>query len=366
MLKHVVSFVTSKQIWDKLKLIHEQNASENVHSLQAEFYKCSMSSEETIVDFLGKLKVIISQLAARGDTTFNDDAVISKILCSLPDSFDSLPPLWRMQPSASKTLENLTIQLLHTESLHKVCADSSTPTSSAYLASAKGKKPNNSSWYTLEQRSARMKEINDQKKRTMCWRCGRLGHWGWECDASEEDQHKHLESQQHSDTVSSRPPRPGRLRALMADASHGVSDTTHWYIDNGCTDHMIEYQSFFSTYENISHKHRFVEGIGGSMLLAIGNDNINIKRLNMVTPSRFCKMSYTFPILGRTCSTPMLLRNNQSLRFTWRMSVIFLTMGRSQCEELCITSCTCFFLKSLLLNLKLVGHWLPIPFILIP
>jgi hypothetical protein len=101
-----------------------------------------MTSEETLVDFLGKLNIIISQLAAREDTTFNDDAVISKILCSLPDSFDSLLPVWRMQPSASKTLENLIIQLLHTKSLHKVRAN---PTSSAYLASAKGKKPNNSS-----------------------------------------------------------------------------------------------------------------------------------------------------------------------------------------------------------------------------
>jgi hypothetical protein len=145
MLKHAMSFVMSKQIWDKLKLIHEQNTYENVHSLQAEFYKCSMTFEETIDDFLGKLKVIISQLVARGDTTFNDDAVISKISCSLPDNFDSPLLVWRMQPSASKTLEDLTIQLLHTESLHKVRADSSTPTSSAYLASAKGKKPDNSS-----------------------------------------------------------------------------------------------------------------------------------------------------------------------------------------------------------------------------
>ena len=39
MLKHVMSCVTSKQIWGKLKLIHEQNAYENVHSLQAKFYK---------------------------------------------------------------------------------------------------------------------------------------------------------------------------------------------------------------------------------------------------------------------------------------------------------------------------------------
>ena len=33
MLKHVTSCVTSKQIWDKLKLFHQRNASENIHTL---------------------------------------------------------------------------------------------------------------------------------------------------------------------------------------------------------------------------------------------------------------------------------------------------------------------------------------------
>jgi len=42
MLKHITSCVMSKQIWDKLKLFHEQNASENIYTLQQEFYKCSM------------------------------------------------------------------------------------------------------------------------------------------------------------------------------------------------------------------------------------------------------------------------------------------------------------------------------------
>jgi len=43
MLKHVTSCITSKQIWNKLKLFHEQNAFENIHTLQQEFYKCSMT-----------------------------------------------------------------------------------------------------------------------------------------------------------------------------------------------------------------------------------------------------------------------------------------------------------------------------------
>lgn len=173
MLKHVTSCLTSKQIWDKLKLFHEQNASENIHTLQQEFYKCSMTQGESVADFVGKLDVIVQQLASRGDTTFNEQAVISKILCNLPEGFDSLIPAWRMQPCASKTLDNLTLQLLQTESTLKARVDKVTATA-AYVASASSK----SSEYTAEQRTARRKEITDRKKSTKCWKCGIRGTGG--------------------------------------------------------------------------------------------------------------------------------------------------------------------------------------------
>ena len=72
MLKHVTSCITSKQIWDKLKLFHEQNSFENIYTLHQEFYKCSMTKGERIVDFIGKIDVIVQQLASRGDTAFNE------------------------------------------------------------------------------------------------------------------------------------------------------------------------------------------------------------------------------------------------------------------------------------------------------
>ena len=165
----------------------------------------------------------------------------------------------------------------------------------------------------------------------MCWRCSRLGYWGRECDASEEDQRKHLESQQHPDRDSARPPRTGGLQAFMADDLHGVSDTTYWYIDSGCTDHMIGNRSYFSTYKNISIDRCFVEGIGGSILLAVGNGNINIK-IKTEHGHAFGVLQNVIHVpnigMGGTCSHPMLLRKNQSLRPTWQMGVIFLTTGR--------------------------------------
>jgi hypothetical protein len=103
----------------------------------------------------------------------------------------------------------------------------------------------------------------------------------------------------------------------MADAPHEVSDTTHWYIDNGCTDHMIDNRSFFSTYKDISHEHHFVEGIGRSMLLAIGSGNINMK-IRTARGHTFGVLQNVIhvPNLGRNLFSSMLLHDNQSLRFT--------------------------------------------------
>ena len=93
---------------------------------------------------------------------------------------------------------------------------------------------------------------------------------------------------------------------------------------------MTDNRSFFSTYKDISHERRFVEGIGGSMLLAIGSGDINIK----ITTEH----GHTFGVLQNVIHVPNLGRNlfssyvlvqNQSLRFTWRMGVIFLIMGTS-------------------------------------
>lgn len=89
-LKHIVSCTTSREIWEKLMLIHEKNTSENVHSLQEEFYKCSMTEGESVADFLSKLDFIVSQLTSRGDNTFTEQAQISKILSNLPGAFDSM------------------------------------------------------------------------------------------------------------------------------------------------------------------------------------------------------------------------------------------------------------------------------------
>lgn len=272
-LKHVVSCTTSKEIWDKLKLIHERDTSENIHTLQEEFYKCAMTEGESVADFLSRLDFIVSQLASRGDNTFNEKAQISKILCNLPSAFDSMLPAWRMQPDASKTLSNLILQLLQTESMNKMRSDATIASAQAYAASTKGK---NTSEYSAEQRAARKKEIADRKKTTECWKCGRMGHWGKECQATEDEQRKHQESKRKSVGEHNSSSTTSNLKAYMAHIGDVPHDSSFWYVDSGCTEHMAADRTFFTVYRDLIDI-RPVEGIGGIQLQAVGVGDIHIK-----------------------------------------------------------------------------------------
>jgi hypothetical protein len=172
-----------------------------VHILQQDFYKYTITEGELIADFLGKIEVIVSQLASRGDTTFNDQAVMAKILCNLSGGFDSLIPAWRMQLEVAKTLDNLTLQLLMTEGIIKNRTDASVSTTATYLA--KGKKPSDQSEYTTKQRAAYKKEINEWRKTTSYWAYGETSHWGRECQATEEKKRQHQEERKRLATKAS-------------------------------------------------------------------------------------------------------------------------------------------------------------------
>jgi hypothetical protein len=63
----------------------------------------------------------------------------------------------------------------------------------------------------------------------------------------------------------------------MATISYLEDDSAFWYTNNGCTEHMAENRSFFSTYRDISKDRWSVQGIGDATLQAVGVGDIVIK-----------------------------------------------------------------------------------------
>jgi hypothetical protein len=174
LLSNLLSCMTSVTFWDKLIVVHEQRASENVHRLVESFYKCEMETGETIAGYIGRIELLISQLRRVGNDDFPERAVITKILCNLPSKFSAFRSAWNSVPAAKQSFDLLTTWLLTEEGWMEP-----EQTVSALIANkgrkgrvVEGGKPN----LTYEQRRARRAEIEAKKKETSCHKCGEKGH----------------------------------------------------------------------------------------------------------------------------------------------------------------------------------------------
>jgi hypothetical protein len=67
-----------------------------------------------------------------------------------------------------------------------VAATSKQASSKDAKEASKGNSTDTRPILTFEQRQARHKEIEDRKKETKCWKCGKKGHWSRECQEGEK------------------------------------------------------------------------------------------------------------------------------------------------------------------------------------
>lgn len=127
LLKNMMDCSTLAMLWNKFIIIYNQRATENMHHLQEEFYRCNMESNESIVDFLGNLKIINSQLRGLENHNFDDSAVMTKVLCNLPNYMNYFCCAWdNVLDGVEKNLDLLTTRLLTQKGCLKVKSRKST------------------------------------------------------------------------------------------------------------------------------------------------------------------------------------------------------------------------------------------------
>lgn len=267
---------SSKDIWDLLKTVHDQRANDNIHDLQVRFYKCKFEQTDSIATFISKVEVIKSQLVRLGDLSIGDTNVIAKVLGELPDCYSYFHSSWDSTAPAERTLNNLLMRLVREELRQKDIQgrEEQSSSSSAFVANSKQKSATDRSNMTYQERQQRRKDINERKKSTECWKCGKTGHWAREC--TEGDKDKKATSTESSSAKDSKTPH----RAYMAFIGDASESNDVWIADSGCTDHMTEKRYWFADYKDISEEHRYVQGIGGIKLLVYGIGNVNIRTFN--------------------------------------------------------------------------------------
>jgi hypothetical protein len=97
-LTPLLQCTTSHHIWTTLLSIYEHKSSVDVHELQRRFFNAKIQPEQSMADYIGKLQFILSELADIGDTSFNEDSLISKLTTNLPEGFDALLTAWDSTP----------------------------------------------------------------------------------------------------------------------------------------------------------------------------------------------------------------------------------------------------------------------------
>lgn len=102
---------TSNQMWCCLCIVHKQNAIENVHMLQQQFFHMRMKSDAKVVDHIRCVEQLANHLNDLGETIL-DQAMI----CTLPPHFHYHHMAWDNIPRHRQTIESSTLRLLKEES----------------------------------------------------------------------------------------------------------------------------------------------------------------------------------------------------------------------------------------------------------
>eukprot|EP00253_Pinus_taeda_P003773 PITA_03773 len=80
---------TAKALWDKLGTLYQSKSLVNKFFLRKKLYNLRMKDGDSVTEHLNVFNIVVSQLSSVDIKILDEDKCIS-LLCSLPDSWDSL------------------------------------------------------------------------------------------------------------------------------------------------------------------------------------------------------------------------------------------------------------------------------------
>jgi hypothetical protein len=105
---------TAHEMWLALSAQHVEHAANNQYDLQARFYDYQYQRGQDMKGHIAEVKNLAHLLGDVG-VKLTDQQVVTKIVCTLPQTFHSFISSWRHVPQADQTLAALTTSLLQEE-----------------------------------------------------------------------------------------------------------------------------------------------------------------------------------------------------------------------------------------------------------
>jgi hypothetical protein len=171
---------TSKDLWDKLGKLYQSKSLVNKLFLRKKLYNLRMRDGDLVADHLNAFNTMVSQLVYVEIKISDEDKCIS-LLCSLPDSWDSLVVAIGSNTTALK-FDEVVSSLLLEEMRQKNMEGQSIDT---LFARGRSQERNRSKFSSGRSKSKGRSKF-PRKFVKVCWRCEKEGHYKKQCRSKVE------------------------------------------------------------------------------------------------------------------------------------------------------------------------------------
>jgi hypothetical protein len=162
---------TTKVLWNKLGKFYQSKSLVNKLFLRKKLYNLRMIYGDSVAEHLNAFNSVVSQLVSVETKISDEDKCIS-LLCSLPDSWDSLVVAIGSNTTSLK-FDEVVSSLLSEEMRRKNMEGQST-----YTLFARGlSQEKNRSKLSSGRSKSKGRSKSPRNFVKICWRCGKEGHY---------------------------------------------------------------------------------------------------------------------------------------------------------------------------------------------
>lgn len=249
-LSYIMSCETSKAMWDKLHAVYEQNTRMQLHLLQQKFFAYKKLDHHDMATHLAVIENMARSIRDLGEP-IPDSMLITKMLITLPSSYNHFHSAWESTIDENKTLQNLTNRLMMEEVRMKL---QESPRNYNQNGGERSYNSDSQQRYFTRGASGR---VPDNRK---CFDCGKTGHIQRFCD-------KRVENKKENTYYASE---------FCLTCSVGNNGENGWFIDTGASAHMCKDRYMFSYLED------FIEPISvcvgdGTVIHAYGKGKVPVE-----------------------------------------------------------------------------------------
>ena len=259
-MQKVISCETAADIWERLHQVYENTSPASVGKIFEQYYSYKKDSKDDMATHISKVESLAIHLEQVGEKQ-SEVSIMSKLLHSLPSSYEALKEAWDSVHPTLQTRSNLIARMLSNDASSSEATEASKDV--ALVVRKNDKTRNDAS------------DRAEKMKKAKCFNCGKIGHYKRDC----------------------------RSKATNADKDKGDGTASNialvlktgdksdcWVVDSGSSRHTCCRRDWFATFSSTKESlqvgnEEWVHAVGqGSIKIrsVVGGDGEEIELKNVL------------------------------------------------------------------------------------